>query len=225
MTKIERKSLHLELVAALRTMILEGHFSVHERIPERDLCVKFGVSRTPLREALKVLASENLLQIEHNRGARLPTISAKQVADLFEVLCGYETVVGLMVAQRISDKRLKEICALHEKIKTHFGAGRRTEYFETNQKIHLALVAAAGNEELLSLYRNCSMKIFVARYSVNFNHTRWTESMSEHEQIMEALLRRDGLELSRLLREHTEATARATLEQLAAESTRRSASA
>jgi len=223
--KIERKSLHVELVEALRKMILEGQFSADERIPELGLCVKFGVSRTPLREALKVLASENLIELEHNRGARLPVVSARQVANLFEVLSGYEIVIGTLAAARITEDRLKDICALHEGMLTHFAAGRRTEYFETNQSIHLSIAEATGNEELINLYRSCLAKIIVARYSANLDRTRWIESRAEHEDILRALTRRDGPELSKRLREHAEAIARGTMEQLAESPSRRLASA
>ena len=209
-----RASLHVELADALRTMILEGYFPADERIPERTLCDRFDVSRTPLREALKVLAVEGLIELSHNKGARLRTVSRKEVVDLFEVLCSYEATVGRFAAERASDAELAAIQATHAALRAAYTAQERTEYFKRNQDIHAAIVAMTKNNELKAAYRQCATKIAVVRYQVNYNDRRWKESMTEHEMIIESLSKRNKTNLSRVLRLHAEATAQSTIEQL-----------
>jgi len=212
-SKIERISLHIELADALRTMILEGAFLNEERIPERELCVRFGVSRTPLREALKVLASEGLIQLEHNRGARLREISLKEVRDLYEVLGSYEVTVGRLAVERATERDLAVAQAIHGRLRNAFQREDRTEYFQYNQEIHAALVAMTKNDALIEAHRQCYTKIAVVRYRVNYNRRRWSESMAEHELIIEAAARRSA-DLPRLLHLHAEATAQATIEHI-----------
>jgi DNA-binding GntR family transcriptional regulator len=209
-----RTSLHVELADALRTMILEGYFPADERIPERTLCDRFDVSRTPLREALKVLAVEGLIELSHNKGARLRATSRKEVADLFEVLCSYEATVGRFAAERASDVELAGVQAMHAALRAAYKARERTEYFKRNQDIHAAIVSMTKNDALKMAYRQCATKIAAVRYQVNYNDRRWKESMTEHEMIMETLSKRNRANLSRLLRLHAEATAQSTIEQL-----------
>jgi DNA-binding GntR family transcriptional regulator len=209
-----RASLHVELADALRTMILEGYFPADERIPERTLCDQFDVSRTPLREALKVLAVEGLIELSHNKGARLRATSRKEVADLFEVLCSYEATVGRLAAERASDAELAAIRAMHTALRAAYTARERTDYFKRNQDIHAAIVAMTKNDELKKAYRQCATKIAIVRYQVNYNDRRWKESMAEHETIMECLSKRNRANLSRVLRLHAEATAQSTIEQV-----------
>ena len=216
--RIERRPLHMDLVEALREMILDGQFSAVGRIPERDLCDRFGVSRTPLREALKVLASDNLIRLEHNRGAHLPVLSAREVGDLFEVLAGYEALVGTLAARRISSVSVGLVGSLHERMRAHYEANEQAEYFRLNQRIHREIVASTGNPALVDLHGRCSAQIAVARYRVNYDPTRWSESMAEHGRILDALVRRDATALPELLRMHVEATAASTVAQMTAPS-------
>lgn len=194
-------------------MILEGYFPPDERIPERVMCDRFDVSRTPLREALKVLAVEGLIELSHNRGARLRATSRKEVVDLFEVLCSYEATVGRLAAERATDAELVNVQGMHSGLRAAYTARERTEYFKLNQNIHAAIVAMTQNDELKTAYRHCATKIAVVRYQVNYNDRRWKESMAEHELIMEALLQRKKAGLSRVLRLHAEATAQSTIDQ------------
>lgn len=209
-----RASLHVELADALRTMILEGYFPADERIPERMLCDRFDVSRTPLREALKVLAVEGLIELSHNKGARLRVTSRKEVVDLFEVLCGYEATVGRLAAERASEAELAGVQAMHAALRAAYKARERTEYFKRNQDIHAAIVAMTKNEELKTAYKQCATKIAVVRYQVNYNDRRWKELMAEHETIMETLSKRNKANFSRVLCLHADATAQSTIEQL-----------
>src|SRR5271154_4364430 len=110
------KSLHDEVLARLRDYIVEGNLEDGARIPERELSLRFGISRTPLREALKVLASEGLLELLPNRGARVRALSERDLAELFDVMGGLEALAGRLACENITDEEVAEIERLHHEM-------------------------------------------------------------------------------------------------------------
>lgn len=211
---LSRPSLHQQIVAVLRTMIFEGQLPPGARIAETQLCRQLGVSRTPLREALKVLASDRLIELLPNRGAVVAQITIEETVELFEVLEGLEAMVGELAVQRITDAELGELRAHHRDMLEHHQRGRRAEYFACNQWVHHRLVESTRNRTLAAAHLNYSQKIMRARYAANFTQLRWDESAQEHAHIIAALERRDGALLSNLLREHLRRTARSVLATL-----------
>jgi DNA-binding GntR family transcriptional regulator len=105
-------SLHERAGTALRDLIVEGALAPGSRISERELCARFGISRTPLREALKVLAREGLIELLPNRGARVARLDPKDVADMFDLMGALEALAGRLAARRITEPELDEIRAL-----------------------------------------------------------------------------------------------------------------
>src|SRR5215216_5943340 len=134
--------LHEEVVSRLRHMFVEGDIPPGARVPERDLCTAFGISRTPLREALKVLAAEGHIILLPNRGARAAKLTRKDVGDLFDVCEGLEAIAGELACQRISDQALAEIAALHAEMARHHQRRDLTSYYRCNRAIHEAIVRA-----------------------------------------------------------------------------------
>jgi DNA-binding GntR family transcriptional regulator len=201
-TPIARKGLHEEVAARLRDMIVEGELEPGARVPERELCLRFGISRTPLREALKILASESLIDLQHHRGAVVSSLTAAALDDLFQVMGALEALAGRAACERASDAAIGEIRALHERMLGHYARGELSDYFRLNQRIHEGIVAAAGNPVLSQLYRGLSVRIRRARYMANLSKPRWDQAVAEHRQILEALTARDGARLGRLLEEH-----------------------
>ena len=199
---IARKGLHEEVAARLRDMIVEGALEPGARGPERELCLRFGISRTPLREALKILASEGLVDLQHHRGAVVSSLTAETLNDLFEVMGALEALAGKTACANASDAAIGEISALHERMLGHHARGELSDYFRLNQRIHEGIVAAAGNPVLSQLYRGLSVRIRRARYMANLSKPRWDQAVGEHQQILEALMARDGARLGRLLEEH-----------------------
>ncbi|PXA96185.1 GntR family transcriptional regulator [Nostoc sp. 3335mG] len=197
-------SLHDEILAGLRRYLIEGSLPDGARIPERLLCETMGVSRTPLREALKVLASEGLVELLPNRGARVRAFTEKDIRELFEVMGGLEALAGRLACEHITDAELAEVEQLHYDMYASYMRRDLPSYFALNQKIHLAIVAAARNAVLTATYTNFSSRLQRVRYNANReNHKdRWGEAMREHEQILDALQRRAGLELSDILFRH-----------------------
>jgi DNA-binding GntR family transcriptional regulator len=194
--------LHEEVVNRLRELLLAGKIPPGARIPERDLCAKFQVSRTPLREALKVLAAEGLVLLLPNRGSRAAKLTAKDMQDLFEVCQGLEALAGELACERITDEQINEIGHVHAAMAQHYRDGDLTQYYWCNRQIHEAIVDAARNPVLSALYESVTARIRRARYVTPMTPQRWAVALQEHEAILNALSRHDGAGLAHILRTH-----------------------
>ena len=195
-------SLHDDLLEQLRDYIVEGDLAPGVRIPERELCEKFDVSRTPLREALKVLAAEGLIELLANRGARVRQFSEGDIRNLFEVIAGFDFVAGRLACERISDEGIAQIERIHLEMYTHYMRRELNDYFRLNQQIHQAIVDAAANPVLSANYASANAVIRRLRYAANLNSDRLGDAMREHEAILDALRRRAGEELGLRMFDH-----------------------
>lgn len=201
-TMLVRPSLHDELISALRNMIVAGDLRSGAWIAEPALCRRLGVSRTPLREALKVLAFDGWVELVPNRGAMVTRITAEEAASQFELLEGLEQFVGELAAARATPADIREIQALHMVMASYYESGNVTSYFEVNQQIHHRLARATGNPALVAAHENVSRKVLRARAIANLMTHRQEASYAEHAAILAALEQRDGVVLGRLLRSH-----------------------
>ena len=195
-------SLHDELVERLRELIVESVFEPGARVPERQLCERFAVSRTPLREALKVLASEGLLELLPHRGARVTRLTAADLDEMFPVMGALEALAGELACAQITETELAEVRALHYQMVLHATRGELPDYFRLNQRIHEAIMAAARNPTLARLYRGLAGRVRRARYLANMSKPRWDQAVAEHEAILAALESRDGAALGEVLKAH-----------------------
>jgi DNA-binding GntR family transcriptional regulator len=195
--------LHAGLLDGLRKLINEGDLLPGARVPERELCARFGVSRTPLRECLKVLAAEGLVELLPNRGARIATLEGESLVHLFEVIAALEAEGGRLACERIAEPECAEIQSLHYRMYAHFLRQELPEYFALNQAIHDAIMRASGNPVLVATYNALAGRITRARYMSNrMRPDRWKAAMEEHAAILEALLARDGARLGPMLARH-----------------------
>ncbi|MEX2311659.1 MAG: GntR family transcriptional regulator [Rhodospirillales bacterium] len=199
-----RTTLHDELVSRLSDMIFTGALRGGDRVPEQRLCDMLGVSRTPLREALKVLGNEGLLDLLPNRGARVAILSAEDIDEIFPVMGALEALSGELACARLSDTEFAEIRALHYQMALHHARRELQAYFKLNQQIHEAILKAAANPTLEAQYRSLAGRIRLARFRANMTETRWNQAMLEHEEMLTALQDRDGKRLSEVLRRHLE---------------------
>ena len=209
-----RAALHDSVVTALRHMILEGRLKPGERVPEQQFCRSFGVSRTPLREALKILASEGLVELRPNRGSVIAPICVEEIVAVFEMMGALEELAGTLICARVSNVEIDEIEQLHASMHEAYRSGDRASYFELNRKIHRCLIGAAKNPVLVSTYANFAGKIQRARFQANYDRLRWDKSLREHDASTTALRQRDRDELPRLLREHSDRTGQAVVAHL-----------
>ena len=210
------QSLHDEILTRLRDHIVEGNIPDGGRIPERQLCEMLGISRTPLREALKVLAAEGLIDLLPNRGARVRQLSRRDLDELFDLMGGLESLAGRLACENITDAEIAEIERLDYEMYGYYLHRDMHNYFQTNQRIHEKIVEASRNETLRAAYANFAGRIRRVRYSANFarKRQRWGEAMREHEAILDALRRRAASELSDILFHHLRAKRTAALEHL-----------
>ncbi|GEK48524.1 transcriptional regulator [Bisbaumannia pacifica] len=213
---LRRLSLYQVVAERLRHMVLEGELAAGSRISEKRLCEAFEVSRTPLREALKVLANEGLVELLPNRGAQVTAVDPAEVHDLFEVMAALEGLSGHLLVERASDAEIAEIRALHARMLELHRRQRRQEYFEANQRLHRRLTEIAGNRVLLEQQGQLTHKITRARYAANLQQGRWDESAQEHGVILAALEARDAAALSAAMVEHMRRTGAAVLDGLTA---------
>lgn len=198
-------SLHEGLLDGLRTLISQGDLLPGARVPERTLCERFQVSRTPLRECLKVLAAEGLVDLLPHRGARIATLGDEHLVHLFEVIATLEAEGGRLACLRITEPELAEIKGLHYRMYAHFLRGELPGYFACNQAIHEGILRAAANPVLMSTYSGLAGRISRARYLSNrISPERWQQAMDEHGAILDALSARDGASLGPLLARHLE---------------------
>ncbi len=202
---IARSSLHDEVTNRVRDMIVEGRLPAGSGIAELELAGQLGVSRTPLREALKVLAAEGLVELLPGRGAVVKAVTAKDAQDMLALIALLEEQAG-RAACNASDEDIAAIVALHERMRGHFARRERLEYFRLNQDIHNAIVHAAGNPTLAMLHGNLRTRMRRLRYVGNEAPDNWAAAMAEHETFIDALKARDADALSRSLRAHLENT-------------------
>ena len=170
-------------------------------MPEKELCERFAVSRTPLREALKVLASEGLIDLLPNRGARIRPLRPQDVRELFDVMGGLEALAGRLACEQITDEEIAEIEQLHYEMYGFYLRRELHGYFHCNQAIHAAIVKASRNMALAETYQGLSARLRRSRYSANLDQyrDRWGEAMREHEAMLDMLRRRDGRALSDIM--------------------------
>lgn len=199
---INRASLHEELTERLRSMIIDGVLIAGEKIPERALCEKLGVSRTPMREALKVLAADGLINLEPNRGARVRVITPADLEEVFPIMGALEALAGELSCANITESQLNALKAEHAQMLKHFHDQNMSAYFKHNEKIHQLIIQAAGNKTLADIYKTLSVRIRAGRYVANMDATRWQQAVDEHEEMIVALNKRNAEELGRILKRH-----------------------
>ncbi len=199
---IERRSLHLEMVERIRPLIVEGRLAPGSKVPEKALCERFNVSRTPMREALKVLAAEGLVRLEPNRGAWVTQVTIEEVNEVFPVLTVLEALSGELACSLITDTEIAEVRAMHDTMIQSYRDRDLALYFKINQDIHRAILLAARNDTLTNSCQALSARMQRARYAANMSDERWSEAVAEHEQIMSTLTARDGKQLSSVLVTH-----------------------
>jgi DNA-binding GntR family transcriptional regulator len=202
--EISRKTLHDELAGLIRVMILHGELSPGQRIPEQALCARFGVSRTPLREALKVLSVERLVRLLPNRGAMVVRITLKEAEDLISLLGVLEAFAGDLACTHIDDRQLADIRAMHHRMLEHFGRNEKGPYIELNRAIHEAIILAAGNEVLTEIYHMLKTRLSSVLSLARNPPPRWREAVEDHQRMLEALETRDGPAMELIARRHAQ---------------------
>lgn len=211
-----KEFVHNDLLGNLREVFVQGEFPPGSKVPEALLCERFGISRTPLREALKVLAAEGHVELLPNRGARVRELSLEEVEGLFAVAGALEALAGEQAAARVTDAQLAEITALHERMRDAFAARDMASYYALNRGIHETIVQATRNPVLLDQYALINARIRRIRFNSPMTPEIWSRAMAEHEGMLNALARRDAASLSGILKTHLKHKCEAILEGMKA---------
>jgi len=200
--RLERQRLHDMVVEHMRNLIIEAVLPPGVKLNERELCETLGISRTPLREALKVLAAEGLIEIEQNRGASVARLSETEIYELFELLGGLEALAGTLACARITDGELDEIKRQHHAMLVAKDGRDLPAYYRCNRAIHDLISGAARNGALRATYLALNRRLQALRFSSNFDPAKWDRAAREHEQMIAALEARDGPRLAEILTRH-----------------------
>ena len=194
--------LHLSVAQRLRALIVEGGIAPGQKLNERELAEQLQVSRTPLREALKLLTAEGLVEHLPNRGVIAVQLSADDVAHAFEVMAALEGLSGELACARISDAELAELQALNYEMRAHHARRDLPAYYRLNAQIHRAINRAARNPVLSEVYDRLNARLQALRFSSNFDTEKWDAAVRDHDAMIEALAARDGARLRRILVSH-----------------------
>jgi DNA-binding GntR family transcriptional regulator len=199
---IARQTLHEQVASRLRDMVTDGRLPTGQRINEVALGQALGVSRTPLREALKTLAGEGLLELIPARGAIVRSFTDKDVADSMEVLKVLEQLASCRVCAVASDADIARLLALHAAMRERYEARDRLPYFKLNQAFHTAIVTIADNPTLLRMHEMLQAQMKRIRFIGHEGPEKWAAAMAEHEEMAAALTRRDGEALAEAIGRH-----------------------
>jgi DNA-binding GntR family transcriptional regulator len=200
--KVERQRLHDTVVDHLRTFIVEGRLAPGVKLNERKLCETLGISRTPLREALKVLAAEGLIDISPNKGASVSQMSEAEIRETFELMSGLEAFSGELACERITAAEIADIKALHYAMLACRQQNDLSGYYARNQAIHDKINEAARNSALRQTYVSINRRLQALRFRSNFQTPKWDSAIRDHEEMIQALDSRDGRRMATILRAH-----------------------
>ena len=199
---IPRAALHEQVAHRLRQMLVENRIQPGAKLNERELSDALNVSRTPLREAIKMLAAEGLVELLPNRGAIAVELTELDVRNTFEVMAGLEAHSGELAAQRITDAELAEIKAMHYEMLAAYTRRDLPGYYRINASIHRAINSAAKNPVLTSTYNQVNARLQALRFRSNQDGAKWKAAVQEHEHMISALSARDPIAMREVLTNH-----------------------
>jgi DNA-binding GntR family transcriptional regulator len=196
------RALYQEVAELLRQRIFKRDLEPGSWIDEMKLAEEYGISRTPLREALKVLAAEGLVTMKVRRGAYVTEVSETDLADVYHLLALLESDAAGVVAERATDAQLKELQALHKELESAAAAGNRDKFFAINERFHMRLLQIAGNRWRDQMVADLRKVMKLNRHHSLLKSGRLEESLQEHRAVMEALARRDAKATVKRMQQH-----------------------
>jgi DNA-binding GntR family transcriptional regulator len=200
--RLVHNSLHDEVAAQLRERIFSGELTPGMFLDEIQLAEQMNISRTPLREALKVLTAEGLVRHEPRRGSFVYEVTEQDLDEIFPVIALLEGRCAFEAAQHATDGDLAALEDLHDKLARHAKAKRINEYYATNFAIHEAIIALAGNRWLAGVINDLRKIVKLARLQQLHAPGRLEQSLSEHLAVFAALKARDPEGAEAAMRTH-----------------------
>jgi len=194
--------LHDRVVDHLREMIITGELEPGERIPERSLCAKLQISRTPLREALKVLAAEEMVALLPYRGAVVRKLTAEETDDILSLIGALEEWGARLACEKATPEEIAAIEAQHAEMMKCYEEGDLEGYFKVNLAFHESIISAAHNRTLEKSYKSLNNRVVKQRLMWNGKLQQWNDSVKEHERMIAALRNRDPQAMAVAVSEH-----------------------
>ncbi len=201
---ISRVPLHEQVADEIRHMIISGSLHPGEKVRVSELAEDLDVSLTPLREALKILDKDGLVELMTNRGARVSEITVEGTRSLFEVISRLEALAAELAASRITEQEMQDLEELHARMRDRHEAGDLPAYFDLNRQIHDLVVEAAKNPDLARVRTSLAFNVERARFVAVATEVHREKSMQDHKRLMAALRQRDAETAHDVWREHLE---------------------
>lgn len=195
-------NLHEATFQKLRALLVEGAITPGSKLNERELAEQLNVSRTPIREAIRRLAADGLVELITNRGAIALQLSRDDIIHTFDVIANLEGYSGELAAQNISDQALNELEALQYEMMASYARRDLSSYYRLNTQIHNAINQAANNPVLRQLFSQVNARIEALRFRSNQDGVKWEKAVGEHQEMLNALKARDSARMRKVMMQH-----------------------
>jgi DNA-binding GntR family transcriptional regulator len=202
MNKIELTTAHKEVAALISKMINNGELRKGEKVNEMRLCDLLGVSRTPIREALRTLNTQGLIDLVPHRGAFVSQFSTDEINDMFDVMSMLEGMCARLATQKMSNANFKKIEEFHQKLEDKYSAKDHKAYLEINSQYHSFIQEIAENKTLNEVVNGIRQKILLYRHKQLYEHKRFDHSIQEHRDLLEAFRKRDSKKAEKMMKRH-----------------------
>jgi len=207
--KFKKATYHVQIADMLRDMIMTGKLEEGDKVNESELCETMGISKTPLREALRVLSVEGLIRLVPNRGAFVTKPTFEEIAEMFDVMSLLEGFCARVACEKMTPKDFARLEKLHSKLEENFERHDQEEYIRINNQYHSFVQEIAGNRTLNQIVGGLRKKILLYRFQSLNLPARFECSIREHRDLLEAFRQRDHLRAEALMREHLQNQSRA----------------
>ena len=202
MMKFKKATYHVQIADMLRDMIMTGKLKEGDKINEGKLCETMGISKTPMREAIRVLSVEGLIRLVPNRGAFVTKPEFEEIAEMFDVMSLLEGFCAREACQKMTSRNFARLEKLHAKLEENFERHDQEEYIRINNQYHSFIQEIAGNRTLNQIIDGLRKKILLYRFQSLNLPSRFASSIQEHRDLMEAFRQRDHLSAESLMRDH-----------------------
>jgi DNA-binding GntR family transcriptional regulator len=198
----DKAPLNASAYVALKSRIVEGELPPGAPLSERALCEALNVSRTPLREAIKLLANEGLVDISPTRRASVSRVTMDEAVNMLAVMSVLEGLSGEQACEKVTEKDLAELERLQSSMRDAYERQDKPAYFVLNQQIHLTILGIADNRALTAYFHNLNARLRQVRQRLNPTPEGWKRAVDEHEEMLTLLGRRDAKRLRALMEAH-----------------------
>ena len=212
------QNLHEAIFQKLRLLLVEGKIAPGSKLNERELAESLNVSRTPIREAIRRLAADGLVELIANRGAIAVQLSITDVIHTFNVIADLEGFSGELAANNISDTALSELEALQYDMMASYARRDLSSYYKLNLRIHHLINQAANNPVLAKLFSQVNAQIEALRFRSNQDGVKWEKAVEEHQEMLDALKARDSGRMRKIMIQHVQNKRDVVVQLLKAES-------